>query len=204
MKIRNSCAEPDSCGKPGRKGAALRILETACELFYKRGIRAVGVDEIVSQAGVTKPSLYRSFGSKDELVTACLEKYAEDSALGVEAALAAAGDDPRSQLRAYVAYHAEQMSAPGFRGCPMSNLAVEFPESGQSARIVAEGCKVELRERLALLARQMPVREPEALADGILLLMEGAASTHHIFGSQGPAQCLIRAADALIESHLIR
>lgn len=204
MKMRNGCSDSSVCEDQGRKGAAQRIFETACELFYKRGVRAVGVDEIVSEAGVTKPSLYRSFGSKDELVTACLEKYAEDGARNLDAALADAGDDPRSQLRAYVAYYAGQMSMPGFRGCPMSNLAVEFPESAQTGRVLAEKCKVDLRERLALLARAMPVREPEALADGILLLIEGAYSTHHIFGSQGPAQCLVRAADALIESHLIR
>lgn len=204
MKTRNTCTDTGTCGDRSLKGAGQRIVDTACELFYKRGVRAVGVDEIVTQAGVTKPSLYRSFGSKDELVTACLEKYAEDSWQDIDAALAAAGDDPRSQLRAYVAHYAEQMTIPGFRGCPMSNLAVEFPETDQAGRVLAEKCKVELRERLALLSRAMPVREPEALADGILLLIEGAYSTYHIFGSQGPAQCLVRAADALIESHLIR
>ncbi len=58
---------------PGRpKRAAERIRETAGELFYRQGIRAVGVDEIVTRAGVTKPSLYRSFPSKDELAAAYL------------------------------------------------------------------------------------------------------------------------------------
>jgi AcrR family transcriptional regulator len=54
--------------------AAERIFETARELFYREGIRAVGVDEIVTKAGVTKPSLYRSFKSKDELVAAVLRE----------------------------------------------------------------------------------------------------------------------------------
>ena len=64
-------AEVKSEGESGgRKGAAQRIFDSACELFYKRGIRAVGVDEIVSAAGVTKASLYRSYAPKSELVTA--------------------------------------------------------------------------------------------------------------------------------------
>lgn len=51
--------DPESAARPPR--AAERIFDTACDLFYRDGIRAVGVDEIVTRAGVTKPSLYRSF-----------------------------------------------------------------------------------------------------------------------------------------------
>src|SRR5690349_8008119 len=55
--------------------AADRILQSARDLFYREGIRAVGVDEIVARAGVTKPSLYRSFPSKDELAATYLRRY---------------------------------------------------------------------------------------------------------------------------------
>ncbi len=197
---RAKCPEPVEC----KKGAGQRIFDTACELFYRRGIRAVGVEEIVSTAGVTKPSLYRSYASKDELVAACLEKFAEDSWTELDAALAAAGGDARSRLRAFVAHYSSKMSRPGFRGCPMSNTAVEFPEPDHSGRSLVEECKAEVRERLVGLTRQMPVREPEALADGLVLLIEGAYSTHQIFGTQGPAQALVRSADALIEAYSLR
>lgn len=204
MKSRAESVHTSGCEKGARKGAGQRIFDTACELFYKRGIRAVGVDEIVSAAGVTKPSLYRNYASKDELVTACLEKYAEDSRDGIDRTLAAAGDDPRAKLRAFVGHYAALMTRQGFRGCPMSNTAVEFPESGQTGRPVVEHCKAEFRERIVELTRQMPVREPEALADGLVLLIEGAFSTHQIFGTQGPSQALIRSSDALIEAYSIR
>lgn len=184
-----------------RKGAAKRVFDTARELFYKRGIRAVGVDEIVTQAGVTKPSLYRNFASKDDLVAACLEGYAADSWAEINAALLAADKNPRAQLRAFVNHYALQMAMPDFRGCPMSNTAVEFPEPGHPGRAIAENCKIELRARLVDLTRQLDVREPEALADGLLLLIEGAYSTHHVFGTQGPAQSLVSCADALIHAH---
>lgn len=187
-----------------RKNAAQRVFETAQELFYQRGIRAVGVDEIVSQAGVTKPSLYRSFASKDELVTACLDKYAEEAWARIDAAVAAAGDDPRAQLDAFVRQYADQMQQPDFRGCPMSNTAVEFPEPGYPGRTRAETCKVEVRARILDMARRLPAHDPEALADGLLMLIEGAYSTYHIFGSQGPAGMLVQSAKTLIDAHVAK
>lgn len=185
-----------------RKNAAQRVFETAQELFYQRGIRAVGVDEIVSQAGVTKPSLYRSFASKDELVTACLDKYAEEAWTQIDAAIASAGDDPRAQLTAFIRHYSDQMQQPDFRGCPMSNTAIEFPEPGYPGRAKAESCKVEVRTRLLDMTRRLPARDPEGLADGLLMLIEGAYSTYHIFGSQGPARTLVASAETLIAAYV--
>lgn len=189
------------CGEP-RRNAATRIFETARSLFYERGIRAVGVDEIVCQAGVTKPSLYRSFESKDDLVAACLESYADEAEAQLEARIAAAGEDPLARLRAYIGHYADKMAEPGFRGCPMTNTAVEFPEAGHPGRQVAETCKVEMRERIVGLARALPARDPEKLADGIVLLLEGACSAHQVFGSQGPSSAFTDAAECLIQAHL--
>lgn len=183
------------------KGAALRVFEAARDLFYQRGIRAVGVDEIVCEAGVTKPSLYRNFASKDDLIVACLKEFTKEGFEKMEAVIANAGPDPRDRLRAIIAYKAADMAQPGFRGCPMSNTAVEFPEPGHRGRQAIEDCKIQFRDRLVELTRDMKAREPEALADGLILLIEGAYSTYHVFGSQGPAQSLVRAADALIDCY---
>ena len=204
MRKRNGLAIcRDSCGEP-RNNAAGRIFAAARDLFYQRGIRAVGVDEIVSQAGVTKPSLYRSFDSKDDLVAACLESYATDACAEMDARIEAAGDDPLARLRAFVAHYADQMSRPGFRGCPMSNTAVEFPEAGHVGREVVESCKAQTRERVLVMTRRLAVEDPEGLADGLLLLIEGAYSIHHVFGSQGPTRALAQSAERLIEAHLGR
>src|SRR5271156_4638665 len=86
-------------GASQNKLAAVRIREAARDLFYRQGIRAVGVDEIVAQAGVTKPSLYRSFASKDELATACLRDRSDDYLRRFDAALAEFPDDPRAGFR---------------------------------------------------------------------------------------------------------
>ena len=199
VKEKLSACQDSACSP--RKGAAKRVFDTARDLFYKRGIRAVGVDEIVCQAGVTKPSLYRSFASKDVLVAACLEQTALETWSEVDRLVARAGADPRAQLRAFVGYYADAMLAPDFRGCAMSNTAVEFPEPGHPGRSIAENCKIECRSRLVEMTRRLTVREPDALADGLMLLIEGAYSTHHIFGTQGPAQAMVTCADALIDAY---
>ena len=183
------------------RGAAKRILEAATELFHERGIRAVSVDEIVRRAGATKPSLYHRFASKDGLVAACLEQIAEEAKAELDARMIAAGEDPRAQFRALVAYCAVRMAAPGFRGSPMSNTAVEFPDDHHPARAVVLANKIYLRERVLSLTRRLAVSDPEELADGIVLLIEGAFSTQDVFGPGGPASALVRLVDRLVDAY---
>lgn len=190
--------------EPGvlKKTAALKIFETAKDLFYRRGIRAVGVDEIVCGAGVTKPSLYRAYKSKDELVAACLQESANEGRDAIHAALDAAGDCPRERLRAVVTHFADKIRCPDFRGCPISNVAVEMPEPGHPGREIVERCKTDLRALMGELTRALDVEDPDALADGLILVIEGAMASHHIFGSQGPALSLVATCETLIQSCL--
>lgn len=198
----------DACGGLGtetiKTTAASKIFATARDLFYRRGIRAVGVDEIVCEAGVTKPSLYRAFKSKDELVAACLRESAREGSEAIQAVLGGAGSDPRTRLNALLRYYADKLSEPDFRGCPMTNVAVELPERGHPGRDVVEDCKTEMRATLVQLTKDLRVVDPEGLADGLLLIIEGAIATHHVFGSQGPAHSMIATCDALIGSHVKR
>lgn len=200
QKKQVSVAE-EGCCEP-KKNAATRIFETAQQLFYQRGIRAVGVDEIVCTAGVTKPSLYRSFASKDDLVAACLESYAEEGKDALMARIARAGGAPLAELRAIIDHYADEMNEPGFRGCPMSNAAVEFPEEDNPGRAIAESCKAELRALIGGITRRLDIDDPETLADGLLLLIEGAYSSHQIFGSQGPSHTMVKSAERLIRSYV--
>lgn len=191
------------CGsQAARKTAASKVFETARELFYRRGIRDVGVDEIVCAAGVTKPSLYRAFKSKDELVAACLEEAGREGRDAILAAIATAGDDPRERLRALVGHFADKLACPDFRGCLASNVAVELPDPGHPGRLVLQHCKTQLRSLIADLARELEAPKPDVLADGLMLVIEGAISTHHIFGKQGPGQSLIATCDTLIDCQL--
>lgn len=193
-----SCSDGDGV----KKTAATRVFEAARDLFYHRGIRAVGVDEIVCKAGVTKPSLYRAFASKDELIAACLEESGRENRVALQATLEKAGDDPRTQLRAAIRYFAGKIAAPDFRGCAMSNTAVEIPEPGHPGRTVLESCKADLRATIVNITRQLDIARPEELADGLLLIIEGGMAAHHIFGSQGPCMAMVATSDALIDAHL--
>lgn len=181
-----------------------RIRKSARDLFYRRGIRAVGVDEIVSHAGVTKPSLYRGFGSKDELAAAYLRDYGRDFFERFDAVAAAHPGDPKGQIRAWMAALGERATREAYRGCEITNAVVEYPGPLHPARAAAAENKYALRARLTALARELGSGDPEALGDGLMLLMEGAYATGQLFGPGGPAGHVADAADALIEAHLIR
>jgi len=188
---------------PRVQPAADRIRRSARQLFYHRGIRAVGVDAIVAEAGVTKPSLYRSFPSKDALAASYLRDYDAEFWSRFDEAVAAHPGDPRAQVLAFFARVAERAATiPGYRGCGLTNAAVEYPEPDHPARRVSEANKRRLRERLAGMARAMGARAPEALGDGLLLLLEGAYVSSQLFGADGPAQHLCEAADCLIGASL--
>ncbi len=184
--------------------AADRIRETAHELFYREGIRAVGVDTIVTQAGVTKPSLYRSFGSKEDLVASYLRDYDADYWRKFDAVMAEHQGDPRAQLRAWFARAAERVGMPQYRGCGMTNAAVEYPEPDHPGRQVAVANKTELRRRLIAMAEAMGAKDPAVLGDGLLLLLEGAYVMAQLLGRDGPSPSVAAAAEALIDASLAK
>jgi len=183
-----------------RKLAAEKLRDVASALFYKHGIRAVGVDEIVNQTGVTKPTLYRSYASKDDLVSACLRQRIEEMRGALNEIASRHRGDPAGEIRAIVARYADLIAAPDFRGCPVTNAAVEFPEDDHPVRDVSEHAKAEVRARLAALTRQLKVADPDTLADGLTLLIEGACTCRHTSGSKGPSAALVRSAEALLHA----
>lgn len=179
-----------------------RIRRSARELFYREGIRAVGVEEIVTQAGVTKPSLYRSFPSKDELAADYLRGYEIEFWRRFDAAVAAHPGDPRTQIMTYLTGLAERATMAGYRGCGLTNAAIEYPDRSHPARAVSDPHKRELRRRLKAMATEMGAAMPGILADGLLLLIEGTFASSQIFGPGGPGGSVAAAADALIEASL--
>lgn len=181
--------------------ARKRIFATAAELFYRRGIRAVGVETIAAEAATTKMSLYRNFPSKDILVAEWLRDHDARFWQTWDAMSLKYPGDPRKQLQAAFGLLAKHVSDPAARGCPMANAAVEIRERDHPARKVIEMHKSKLRARLVQLCRATGAREPGQLADELFLLMEGA-QVMIVLGVRGPARNVSRAADTLIDSHL--
>jgi AcrR family transcriptional regulator len=178
-----------------------RILAAAGELFYRHGIRAVGVDSIAEAAGTNKMTLYRHFTSKDELVAEYLRQEA-GKADGWWARLEADHPgDPLAQVRGWLAGMAAHVADCNQRGCALANAAVELPEKDHPARAVIEECKRRQRDVLVLLCERANLTEPEMLADEFLLLIEGARVTAQSVGADGLGARLVRMSEALIAAH---
>ena len=182
--------------------AAERIFETARELFYREGIRAVGVDEIVTRAGVTKPSLYRSFKSKDDLVAAVLRDVEVGFWSRFDAAEALHPNDPQAQVIAYFEGLSARSGGADYRGCALSNAAVEYPDRDNPGRQVSHEHKTLLRARLRAKAAAMGASEPALLGDAFMLLIEGVFTSSQMFdGDDKPAKAVVGAVKALIAAY---
>ncbi|XUW88134.1 TetR/AcrR family transcriptional regulator [Burkholderia sp. M6-3] len=179
--------------------AQQHLLRAADELFYREGVRAVGVDAVVERAGVNKMSLYRQFSSKDDLVMAYLERKEAQFFGYVEASFAKHSGEPAKQLQQYFDDLAARASAEGYRGCPFVNVAVEFPDTAHPARQFVFRNKERLLARLTELAGAAGADDPEMLASSLALLIEGvyAASQTYRAGSS-PVHAAPKAAAQLI------
>jgi AcrR family transcriptional regulator len=175
-----------------------RIVAAACDLFYRHGIRAVGVDAIAEVAGTNKMTLYRHFSSKDELVAECLRRVAAKADALWDRIAAEHPGDPRAQLKAWVAAMAGHLASVDERGCAMCNAAVELPDRTHPARGVIEAFKSGQRDRLARLCAAAGAPQPELLADELFLLAEGARVSLQSVGPEGPAARFARMAEAAV------
>ena len=193
---------PAAADEPAASSVRDRVLDTATSLFYREGVRAVGVDLVVERSGVAKTSLYRHFATKDDLVVAFLEREDADYWRdwdGVTAKVQAkAKDDPEAELQAHIRWIARHIAEPEYRGCPFLNVATEFPTPTHPARTVATRHKIEMHRRLAELAKKMGIPKPAELADQLALLFDGAYMNGQLFGKKGPGRSLVAAGLALI------
>jgi len=188
-----------------------RILETAGDLFYRRGIHCVGVDSIASEAGTNKMSLYRNFPSKEELVAEYLREQEREYWAVWDGIVAPHAGDPRRQLEALFEGFLARVKSKALelddcksrRGCALGNAAVEIPEEDEALRKIVHGYKSQIRQRLRQLAKQAGASEADALGDALMLLMEGGCYTLSTFpGVTGPIATLPKAARALIQAYL--
>ena len=187
-------------GKPGDASELReRILETASGLFYREGVRAVGVDLVVAEAGVAKTSLYRHFRTKDDLIAAFLEREDKDFWRTWDEVTEQHRDDPSGELQAHMDWIAERVGRPKYRGCPQLNVAAEFPQAEHPARRVATAHKLELRRRLLEIAQRMGVARSEELAGQLAVLINGAFVSTPILSQTEAKDLLRRAALALVE-----
>src|SRR5579863_7838949 len=140
-------------GLGGKARVRDRIFETACELFYRHGIHGVGVDAIAAEAGSNKMSFYRSFASKDALVTEYLREQEREYWAWWESAVARHPGEPRRQIEALFEAQLEFASTKACRGCALGNAAVEITDDEDALSNLVRAYKERVRGRLHELAR---------------------------------------------------
>jgi AcrR family transcriptional regulator len=182
--------------------ARQRILNTAADLFFREGYRAVGIDTIIERSGVAKMTLYRHFPSKNELINAYLQKTNEEFWTWVEQAIGEHPDAPREQLVAIFETLASMMADPAYCGCAFQHAAIEFPHLEHPAHQAAIQQRQGVRDRLRDLAEQAGARQPELLADQLLLLMDGMLMYAQMRGPGDLISPVVQAAIALIDTQL--
>jgi AcrR family transcriptional regulator len=175
-----------------------RILDTACRLFYERGVRAVGVDLVVLEAAVAKTSLYRYFPTKDDLIVAFLEREDVDFWSTWDGVAAQFPDDPAGELDAHMRWIGERLARSNYRGCPQINVAAEFAEQDHPARLVSQRHMQALRQRLRDVAVRLGAADPDRLAAQLAVLVNGAFVSAGLLSAEEGTGVLRAALQALL------
>jgi AcrR family transcriptional regulator len=156
-------------------GARTRILDAAYDLFSRRGIRGVGIDAVIAEAGVSRMTLYRHFRTKEELVLAYLQVREDQwTRAWLQAEVERRTDDPRERLLTIFDVFDGWFHQPGFEGCAFINVMLETADAHDN---IYEACNVYLaniREFLQGLARGAGIADPEAFARQWHILMKGS------------------------------
>jgi AcrR family transcriptional regulator len=189
--------------KTGRE----RLVAAAIELFYRRGFSAVGVDQVIATAGVTKTTFYKHFEGKDDLMVAAVQRRDEwELQAWGRAVRNLAGDDLRRQPLAMLDVMDAWFNDADFRGCMFTNTAVEFPNPHDPIHQAAAAHKRKVRDHWRDLAQSTGADRAAAdtFADCFTALIEGALILRHTHGRNDAARVIRPAVEQLISAYLAK
>src|SRR5215217_6737885 len=175
---------------PAKPDMKDRILETADRLFYLQGIRAVGVDTIAAEIGISKRTLYNHFPSKDALIAAYLERRF--------VAPRPSEKPPIEQILGTFDSLERRFSARDFRGCPFVNAVAELGSEDHSVRKIAIAFKESRRIWFRDLLLQLGVPDAEALATQLAVLVDGCIAQDLVRNDPAMARAAKAAATVLL------
>jgi AcrR family transcriptional regulator len=181
-----------------------QLVETADRLFYRHGIRAVGVDRVIAEAGVAKATLYAHFPSKDDLILAVLHHREESMMEFFRSAMERHEKRTKDRLRAFFAALKDWFNSPDFRGCAFINAAVELADAAHPGSHFVQEHKRRFRDFLGTLVEETIGNAHIKVASAISLLVEGAIVTAVIQGSPESADVARDAALAVTSSSVKR
>jgi AcrR family transcriptional regulator len=185
-------ASPQSKQTTQNQAMKERILETADRLFYLKGIRAIGVDTISAEIGISKRTLYNHFPSKDALIEAYLERRF----------VRPKGSDkpPVEQILGTFDSLERRFGAKDFRGCPFVNAVAELGSEDKSVKKIAVAFKESRRLWFRDLLVQLGVADPEGLATQLQLLVDGSIAQDLVRDDPAMARAAKEAARVLLEN----
>ncbi|MHC9044491.1 TetR/AcrR family transcriptional regulator [Microbacterium saperdae] len=180
--------------------ARARLIDTATRLFYAEGIHSVGVDRVIAEAEVTRATLYKQFGGKENLVLAYLHNEDEN----LRAMFVAAGasvTDPEGLLDAVVEGIAADIRLRHTRGCPFINAAAEYPDAEGAVRRLIDEHREWFRGTLQSVAETAGSERPAEVAASLVLLRDAALVGGYLDGEERVAPAFERTARAVIDAH---
>jgi len=177
---------------PAKPDMKDRILQTADRLFYLQGIRAIGVDTIAAEIGISKRTLYNHFPSKDALIAAYLARRFVQPRPSEK--------PPVEQILGTFDSLERRFSAKDFRGCPFVNAVAELGSEDQSVRKIAVEFKESRRLWFRDLLVQMGVANAEALATQLAVLVDGSIAQDLVRNDPAMARAAKEAAMVLLKN----
>jgi AcrR family transcriptional regulator len=179
-----------------------RLVEAALRRFYRDGFRNVGIDQILSDVGISKTAFYKHFDCKDDLMLAVLEmQSAWLQNTFHDMIRKRGGDSAIGQLRAVLDVVETIIESDEFQGCIFVNVAMEFPLMHEPAHIAAAESKLTIQSIICEIATRVGAENPRALAEEMCLIIEGAYVTRQVTGNVRTMDIARRVAERLIAAH---
>jgi AcrR family transcriptional regulator len=180
-----------------------RLIDTARAHFYRDGFRGAGLDAILADVGISKAGFYKHFASKEDLMVGVLE--AIDEMLGREFRQMVrdrGGPSAVGQLRALVDVVHEEIMQESFHGCIFVGAAMEFPLAHEPAHRVALRHKQSIEQFVYELAERAGCGDPQALAQELCLIIEGAYVTRSVTNDASTIAIARRVVNQVLDRHL--
>jgi AcrR family transcriptional regulator len=181
------------------RGVEDRLVATASELFYREGVRAVGIQRVIEEAGIAKASLYAHFASKDELVAACIDQRISAWRAHVETHLLGSTLDARGKLLALFDLQVEWIRNPEFRGCPLQSVSAEIAAPDHPAKRILTGHRQWLRDLVTTLVTEAGLQPVADVVGALIVLYDGASASALVDGSAAMANHARWAVERLID-----
>lgn len=180
-----------------------KLIDAGIRRFYRDGFRNVGIDQILTDVGISKTAFYKHFECKDDLMLAALEmqnQWLQNTFR--EMIRERGGDTAVGQLRAVLDVVERILESDEFQGCIFVNAAMEFPLLHEPAHLAAAENKRAIETIVCEIATRAGAADPRSLAEELCLIIEGAYVTRQVTGNRQTVDIARRVADRVIAAHI--